>query len=229
VSGFRMDAVPFLIEHKGAGVTHTKDDELLHEVRDLLQWRCRDAVLLAEANVPPDMSLQYFGDLGDRLQLMLNFPFNQRMFYALATADIRPLVSALEATYRRPHAAQWVNFLRSHDELDLGRLTDRQRERVFAAFGPEKHMQLYDRGIRRRLAPMLDNDRRRLELAFSLLFTLPGTQMLQYGDEIGIGDDLSLPERECARTPIQWSDVPHGGFTTARRPFRKVIDDPIYG
>ena len=163
-------------------------------------------VLLAEANVPPDESLEYFGDLGDRLQLMLNFPVNQRVFYAMATGDIKPLVKALEDTYRRPHAAQWVNFLRSHDELDLGRLTIAQREKVFAAFGPTKDMQLYNRGIRRRLAAMLDNDRRKMELAFSLLFTLPGTPMFQYGDEIGMGDNLSLPERECARTPMQWSD-----------------------
>jgi maltose alpha-D-glucosyltransferase/alpha-amylase len=138
-------------------------------------------------------------------------------------------VRALEATYERPQAAQWVNFLRSHDELDLGRLTKAQRQRVFAAFGPTKEMQLYDRGIRRRLAPMLDNDRRRLELAFSLLFTLPGTPMLQYGDEIGIGEDLTLPERECARTPMQWSAEKNGGFTTADRPVRPVVSDPIYG
>ena len=229
VSGFRMDAVPFLIEKKGAGVAPRKDYELLHEMRDFLQWRRRDAILLAEANVPPDESLEYFGELGDRLQMMLNFPVNQRLFYALATGDVRPLVRALEATYKRPQAAQWVNFLRSHDELDLGRLTKAQRQRVFAAFGPTKEMQLYDRGIRRRLAPMLDNDRRRLELAFSLLFTLPGTPMLQYGDEIGIGEDLTLPERECARTPMQWSAEKHGGFTTANRPVRPIVSDPIYG
>jgi maltose alpha-D-glucosyltransferase/alpha-amylase len=229
VSGFRMDAVPFLIERKGAGVVARKDYELLHQLRDFLQWRRRDAVLLAEANVPPDESMDYFGELGDRLQMMLNFPVNQRLFYALATGDVRPLVRALEATYRRPAAAQWVNFLRSHDELDLGRLSDVQRQRVFDAFGPSKEMQLYDRGIRRRLAPMLDNDRRRLELAFSLLFTLPGTPMLQYGDEIGIGDDLSLPEREAARTPMQWSGEKQGGFSTADRTVRPVISDPIYG
>jgi len=229
VSGFRMDAVPFLIERKGAGVTPRKDYELLHQMRDFLQWRRRDAVLLAEANVPPDESMEYFGELGDRLQMMLNFPVNQRVFYAMATGDVRPLVRALEATYHRPPAAQWVNFLRSHDELDLGRLTGTQRQRVFDAFGPGKEMQLYDRGIRRRLAPMLDNDRRRIELAFSLLFTLPGTPMLQYGDEIGIGDDLSLPEREAARTPMQWSGERHGGFSTATRTVRPVISDPIYG
>ena len=229
VSGFRMDAVPFLIERKGANVKPAKNYELLHQMRDFLQWRRRDAVLLAEANVPPAESLEYFGELGDRLQMMLNFPVNQRLFYALATADLKPLVKALEDTYERPRAAQWVNFLRSHDELDLGRLTDAQREKVFAAFGPTPEMQLYHRGIRRRLAPMLDNDRRRLELAFSLLFTLPGTPMLQYGDEIGIGDDLRLPERECARTPMQWSAERNGGFSSARRTVRPVISDPIYG
>lgn len=229
VSGFRMDAVPFLIERKGAGVTPKKDYELLHQMRDFLQWRRRDAILLAEANVPPDESLEYFGELGDRLQMMLNFPVNQRLFYALATGDIKPLVRALEATYERPRAAQWVNFLRSHDELDLGRLTPAQRSRVFEAFGPTPDMQLYGRGIRRRLAPMLDNDRRRLELAFSLLFTLPGTPMIQYGDEIGIGEDLSLPEREAARTPMQWSSERNGGFTLSSRPVRPVVSDPIYG
>jgi maltose alpha-D-glucosyltransferase/alpha-amylase len=229
VSGFRMDAVPFLISHKGVDAPARKDYELLHQMRDFLQWRKRDAILLAEANVPPNENLEYFGELGDRLQMMLNFPVNQRLFYALATGDIRPLVKALEATYERPHAAQWVNFLRSHDELDLGRLTNAQRQKVFDAFGPDKSMQLYDRGIRRRLAPMLDNDRAKMELAFSLLFTLPGTPMLQYGDEIGMGDDLSLPERECARTPMQWSPEKHGGFSCARRVVRPVISDPIYG
>jgi maltose alpha-D-glucosyltransferase/alpha-amylase len=202
---------------------------MLHLMRDFLQWRRRDAIMLAEANVPPDESMEYFGENGERLQMMLNFAVNQRLFYALATEDVRPLARALEATYKRPPAAQWVNFLRSHDELDLGRLTDAQRERVFRAFAPAKEMQLYHRGIRRRLAPMLDNDRRKLELAFSLLFTLPGTPMLQFGDEIGLGDNLSLPERECARTPMQWSSDPHGGFTTGKRPVLPVISDPIYG
>jgi maltose alpha-D-glucosyltransferase/alpha-amylase len=228
-SGFRLDAVPFLIERKGAGVKPSRDHELLHELRDFLQWRRRDAILLGEANVPPEEGLDYFGSQGDRLQMMLNFPVNQRLFYALATADLEPLKAALRATAERPHAAQWVQFLRSHDELDLGRLTPEQRDRVFAAFGPEPDMQLYGRGIRRRLAPMLGNDRRRLELAYSLLFALPGTPMLQYGDEIGMGDDLSLPERECARTPMQWTADRHGGFSLADDVVRPVIDDPEYG
>lgn len=229
VSGFRMDAVPFLIERKGANVEPVQDFELLHELRDFLQWRCRDAILLAEANVPPEESTRYFGERGDNLQMMLNFPVNQRLFYAMATGDIEPLKWALEQTAERPRAAQWVQFLRSHDECDLGRLSDQQRQRVFDAMAPEENMQLYHRGIRRRLAPMLGNDRRRLELAFSLLFSLPGTPMMQYGEEIGIGDDLSLPERECARTPMQWNRERHGGFSRAEKVVRPVIDDSEYG
>jgi maltose alpha-D-glucosyltransferase/alpha-amylase len=230
VSGFRMDAVPFLVERKGANVKPARDFALLEEMRRFLQWRSRDAIMLAEANVLPGDSLDYFGDEGDRIQMMLNFPVNQRIFYALATGDARPLARAVTETQANiPRDAQWVNFLRSHDELDLGRLSEAQRRRVFEAFAPEPSMQLYGRGIRRRLAPMLGNDRRRMELAFSLLLALPGTPMLQYGDEIGMGDDLSLPERECARTPMQWSPSKNGGFSTAARTVRPVIADPIYG
>ena len=229
VSGFRMDAVPFVIERKGADVRPTRDYEFLHEMRDFLQWRRRDGILLAEANVPPRESLQYFGDRGDRLQMMLNFWVNQRLFYSLASADTTELKDALLATYERPYAAQWGNFLRTHDELDLGRLTERQRQTVFEAFAPEKRMQLYNRGIRRRLASMLNNDRRRIELAYSLMFTLPGTPIMRYGDEIGMGDDLDLPERYAARTPMQWSPHAHGGFSTARRPIRRLVNDPVYG
>jgi maltose alpha-D-glucosyltransferase / alpha-amylase len=229
VSGFRMDAVPFLIEKKGPGVETQQDFNILKEMREFLQWRAGDAVLLAEANVPPDESMNYFGGDGERLQMMLNFAVNQRLFYALATADIEPLVWALEQTQKRPANAQWVQFLRSHDELDLGRLTREQREKVFDAFAPKKTMQLYDRGIRRRLAPMLGNNRQRLELAFSLLFSLPGTPMMQYGDEIGIGDNLKLPERECARTPMQWTSERHGGFSRAARVVRPVINDATFG
>jgi maltose alpha-D-glucosyltransferase / alpha-amylase len=229
VSGFRMDAVPFLIEKKGPGVETQQDFNILKEMREFLQWRAGNAVLLAEANVPPDESMNYFGSDGDRLQMMLNFAVNQRLFYALATADIEPLVWALEETQKRPANAQWVQFLRSHDELELVRLTQEQREKVFDAFAPKKTMQLYNRGIRRRLAPMLGNNRQRLELAFSLLFSLPGTPMMQYGDEIGIGENLKLPERECARTPMQWTSERHGGFSRAARVVRPVINDPAFG
>ncbi len=229
VSGFRMDAVPFLIARKGAESEWGQDFEFLHELRHFLQWRCGDAILLAEANVPPDENMRYFGEQGDNLQMMLNFPVNQRLFYALATGDIRPLSWALQHTASRPYAAQWVQFLRSHDELDLGRLTDEQRQRVYEAFSPEPSMRLYGRGIRRRLAPMLSNDRGRLELAFSLLFSLPGTPMMQYGDEIGMGDNLSLPERACARTPMQWTSERQGGFSRSRKLILPVIDDAEYG
>jgi maltose alpha-D-glucosyltransferase/alpha-amylase len=230
VSGFRMDAVPFLVEKKGAGVKPTKDFALLKEMRRFLQWRARDAILLAEANVPPGESMHYFGDEGDHLQMMLNFPVNQRLFYAFATADARPLARAIAETQDNiPRDAQWVNFLRSHDELDLGRLTDAQRSRVFQAFAPEPGMQLYHRGIRRRLAPMLGNDRRRLELAYSLVLALPGTPMFQYGDEIGMGEDLSLKEREATRTPMQWTDEPHAGFSKAKKTVLPVVDGGLFG
>ena len=129
---------------------------------------------------------------------------------------LTPAGKALTATKPRPATAQWGLFLRNHDELDLGRLTKAQRKTVFEAFGPEKNMQLYDRGIRRRLAPMLGGDQRRLELAYSLMFTLPGTPVIRYGDELGMGDNLDLPERNCARTPMQWSTEPNGGFTKSR-------------
>src|SRR4029079_4564012 len=136
VSGFRLDAVPFLIERKGAAVRPGKDYEILHELRDFLQWRRRDGIMLAEANVVPRESMHYFGEQGDRLQMMLNFWVNQRSFYALATGDTGPPKKALLETYARPHASQWGVFLRAHDELHLGRLTERQRQQTFAAFAP---------------------------------------------------------------------------------------------
>jgi maltose alpha-D-glucosyltransferase/alpha-amylase len=151
------------------------------------------------------------------------------LFYAPAAADSRPLMKALKATKPRPATAQWGMFLRNHDELDLGRLTEEQRRCVFEAFGPTKDMQLYDRGIRRRLAPMLNGDRRRLELAYSLMFTLPGTPVVRYGDEIGMGDNLDLPERVAARTPMQWSNEPHAGFTKNDTPVVPVIESGPYG
>src|SRR3981189_1340346 len=162
------------------------------------------------------------------MHMMFNFQVNQNLFYALASADTRPLVKALKATKPRPATAQWGMFLRNHDELDLGRLTEQQRQKVFAEFGPEPESQLYGRGIRRRLAAMFDGDRRRLELAYSLMFTLPGTPVIRYGDEIGMGDNLKLPERNCARTPMQWSIEPQAGFTESDHPILPVISDGPY-
>lgn len=230
VSGFRMDAVPFVIATKGAKVSKPAEQyDMLRTFREFLQWREGDAIILAEANVHPKTDMQYFGEDGDRMQMMFNFHVNQHLFYALAAADSRPLAKAIEDTKPRPATAQWGLFLRNHDELDLGRLSPKQRETVFKSFGPDKNMQLYGRGIRRRLAPMLGGDRRRLELAYSLVCTLPGTPVIRYGDEIGMGDDLSLPERNCARTPMQWSTEPHGGFTSSARPVSPVIDQGPYG
>jgi maltose alpha-D-glucosyltransferase/alpha-amylase len=230
VSGFRMDAVPFVISSKGAGIRKPREHyEMLRSFREFLQWRVGDSIILAEANVLPRTDLNYFGTEGDRMQMMFNFQVNQFLFYAMASADARPLAKAMNKTRTRPPTSQWGNFLRNHDELDLGRLTEKERQTVFAAFGPNPQDQLYDRGIRRRLAPMLGGDRRRIELAYSLMFTLPGTPVLRYGDELGMGDNLALPERTSCRTPMQWSGEPHGGFTKNKKPIVPVIDDGPYG
>ncbi len=230
VSGFRMDAVPFVIAIKGPEIAQPVEQyEMLREFREFLSWREGEAIVLGEANVLPNTDMQYFGTNGERLQMMFNFQVNQNLFYALATSDTRPLIKALKSTKPRPATAQWGQFLRNHDELDLGRLSDEQRQEVFTAFAPEANMQLYGRGIRRRLAPMLEGDRRRIELSYSLMMTLPGTPVIRYGDEIGMGDDLDLPERQSARTPMQWSGEPQGGFSTNRKPILPVISGGAYG
>ncbi len=230
VSGFRMDAVPFVIASKGPEVETPREQyDMLRSFREFLQWRVGDSIILAEANVLPQSDMHYFGDGGDRMQMMFNFQVNQNLFYALASSDTRPLVKAMRKTEQRPDTAQWGIFLRNHDELDLGRLSEKQRQIVFKAFGPNKEDQLYDRGIRRRLAPMLGGDRRRIELAYSLMFTLPGTPVLRYGDELGMGDDTTLPERVCCRTPMQWSTEPNGGFTKSGKAVVPVISEGPYG
>jgi maltose alpha-D-glucosyltransferase/alpha-amylase len=223
-SGFRVDALPFLLEHKGATDREGRDEfDLLDEMRDFLSWRQGDAILIAEANVPMKTVKDYFGH-GDRVQMVFNFQVNQQFFGAMVTGDARPVAEALRAAPPMHDAAQWANFLRNHDELDLGRLDRRLRERVFAAMGPEPRMQLYDRGLRRRLAPLLDGDPRKLSFAYSLMFSLPGTPVLWYGDEIGMGERLSLKERQAVRTPMQWSDEHQGGFTTAEEPIKPLVD-----
>jgi maltose alpha-D-glucosyltransferase / alpha-amylase len=230
VSGFRMDAVPFVIAEKGAKVkVPVEHYDMLRTFREFLSWREGQAIILAEANVLPNVDADYFGSAGERLQMMFNFEVNQNLFLSLATGDSSPLAKCLKATRTNFDSAQWGQFLRNNDELDLGRLTDEQRQTVFAAFAPEADMQLYGRGIRRRLPSMLGGDRRRLELAYSLMLALPGTPVIRYGDEIGMGENLRLPERNCARTPMQWSTEPHGGFTKSEKPTLPVISEGLYG
>jgi len=228
VAGFRVDAVPFIIESPTAGKGKPKMRfEYLREMRRFLQWRRGDAILLGEANILPKDNEQYFGEEGAGMHMMFNFFVNQRLFYALATADTLPLIEALEKTRTTFPGSQWAQFLRNHDELDLGRLTKEQRQKVFDRFGPEDYMQLYERGIRRRLHPMLGN-RQQIEMAYSMLFSLPGTPVIRYGDEIGMGDDLSLPERNSVRTPMQWSGDPQAGFSKAKRTVLPLIDKGPY-
>src|SRR5262249_4997583 len=216
VSGFRVDAVPFIIETQEPGKKHIRQYEYLSELRSFLQWREGDAILLGEANVLPEENKYFFGHEGDRMHMMFNFFVNQHVFYALASGDVRPLAKALEATRDIPQYCQWASFLRNHDEVDLGRLTGEQRSLIYQKFGPDENMQLDGRGIGRRLAPMLGNQLQ-LQLAYNVMFSLPGTPFLRYGDEIGMGDDLRLKERNSVRTPMQWSDDPQAGFSTAEK------------
>ncbi len=227
IAGFRVDAVPFVIEIPSAdGSSAGLDFEWLREMRKFLQWRVGNAVLLGEANVAPKESGTYFAD-GDGLHMMFNFWVNQHLFWSLASGDARPLAGALEQTRPASPDMHWAQFLRNHDELDIGHLPDDARQAVFESFGPEPSMQLYGRGIRRRLAPML-GDRRIIELAKSLLLSLPGTPVLRYGDEIGMGDNLRLKERMAIRTPMQWTDQPHAGFTSGERPVVPPVRRGLY-
>jgi maltose alpha-D-glucosyltransferase/alpha-amylase len=232
VSGFRIDAAPFIIELTQPGNPDSpKDLEFLTELRQHTQWRRADAILLAEANVEPDQLSVYFSDVGgsaNRLHMLFDFMLNGHLVLALARQDPEGIVEALRDTPKLPPGAQFATFLRNHDEIDLSRLTTEQRDDVYREFGPREEMRLYDRGIRRRLAPML-GDRRRLELAYSLQFSLRGTPVLRYGEEIGMGEDLSLPGRTAIRTPMQWSFQPHGGFTTSDSPVHPVISGGDYG
>ena len=228
VAGFRVDALPFILESSAPGKKKPKMNfGHLKEMRKHLQWQRGDAVLLGEANVVPKETVNYFGEDGDGIHLMFNFFVNQYSFYTLASEDTIPLKTALEATRDIPSRSQWANFLRNHDELDLGRLKESERQLVFDRFGPEKHMQLYNRGIRRRLSPMLGN-RAQTELAYSLMFSLPGTPVIRYGDEIGMGDNLELEERHAVRTPMQWSAEYQSGFSEAKKLVHPIIDKGFY-
>ncbi|GAB3078340.1 alpha-amylase family protein [Micromonospora schwarzwaldensis] len=235
VSGFRMDAVPFIIEKTEPGNPNAaKDFDYLTDLRQHVQWRRGDAVLLAEANVEPDELPVYFGDgsgSGNRIHMLFDFMMNGRLMLAFAREDPEAIIDALRDTPKLPTGGQWATFLRNHDEIDLSRLTADQRNDVLAKFGPDENMQLYGRGIRRRLAPMLGNDRRHIELAYALQFSLRGTPVLRYGEEIGMGEDLTLKGRDAIRTPMQWSFKENAGFSTAEpeKLVRPVIDKGEYG
>ena len=220
VSGFRIDAAPFVLEQVAPGVDPApKDFSILDSWRQETQWQRGDSVLLCEANVAPADVAQYVGSRADaptdRAQMMFDFLLNPKIWLALARSDAEPIIEALGTAVVLPANGQWATFLRNHDELDLSRLTDEQRRDAFAAFAPKPDMQLYGRGIRRRLTPMLRGERRHIELAYALQFSLPGTPIVRYGEEIGMGEDLGLDGRESIRTPMQWDDGPNAGFSTA--------------
>ncbi|WP_406351399.1 alpha-amylase family protein [Streptomyces sp. NBC_01635] len=220
LSGFRVDAVPFLLETDGQDDADALPDphEYLADLRAFLGRRNGESVLLGEVNLPYDGLYRFFGDpdsdRGDELTMCFDFVGMQQMYLSMAREDADPLAAALRERPAAPRDAHWATFVRNHDELTLDKLSDDERAEVFASFGPDKDMQLYNRGLRRRLPPMVDGDRRRIELAYSLLFTLPGTPVLFYGEEIGMGENLAAEGRQAVRTPMQWTPEEGAGFST---------------
>jgi trehalose synthase len=232
VSGFRVDAVPFLLEGPNPSVEDAPDPhDYLRALRAFLSRRQGEAMLLGEVNLSHQDQLAFFGEGdGDQLTMMFDFVSMQKMYLSLARNDVRPLVEALQGRPRLQTHSQWANFVRNHDELTLDKLTDEEREEVFAAFGPEESMQLFGRGLRRRLPPMLDGEEDRLRMVYSLMFSLPGTPVLFYGEEIGMGENLEIPGRLAVRTSMQWTDQPQGGFSrAARRKVQRPVPEGAYG
>jgi maltose alpha-D-glucosyltransferase / alpha-amylase len=225
VAGFRVDAVPYMVAQ--AAEAEPRDDGfwLLEEIQQHVHGVRPDAVLIAESDVEPERYTDYFGD-GNRFTMLLNFWLNNHLFLAMARQEAEPLVRALTSQPIPPDGCHYAIWLRNHDELDLERLTDAEREETMAAFAPEPQMRAFGRGIRRRLAPML-SDPRRLKLAMFLLCALPGTPVLLYGDEIGMGENLELPDRASVRTPMQWTGHRNAGFSDAAaiELVRPVIDE----
>ncbi|BCB81839.1 alpha-amylase family protein [Phytohabitans flavus] len=217
LSGFRVDAVPFLLETDGALDAEDLPDPhaYLRDLRAYLSRRNGEAVLLGEVNLPYPDTMRFFGDEdGDELTMCFDFIGMQRLYLSLARQQAGPLAEALRERPEQPKDAHWATFVRNHDELTLDKLSEQERQEVFDAFGREPRMQLYGRGLRRRLPPMLDGDPDRIRLVYSLLFSLPGTPVLFYGEEIGMGEELSFEGRNAVRTPMQWSDDDNAGFST---------------
>jgi maltose alpha-D-glucosyltransferase/alpha-amylase len=227
VHGFRIDAAEMIVEPYG--LRGTQKEDLFHffnEMREFVRWHRRDALLLAEVNDGPDEMMPFF-EKGDRVHMLFNFFMNQHLFLSFAEGNKTAVEKALKAHPPLTGATQWLQFLRQHDELNLRQLSKQKQNKVFEAFGPEEDMQVFGFGIRRRLASMMNGEKRRLQLAYSLLFSMPGAHMLRYGDEIGMGEDLSLKGRSSVRTPMQWSPQRNGGFSTA--PEQTVLNPVISG
>jgi len=220
LSGFRVDAVPFLLETLGVdrgGDELSEPHDYLRALREFVGRRVGDSVLLGEVNLPHDQQLLFFGGAaGDELTMQFDFIGMQNLYLSLARQDAGPLAQALLARPRTSPDCQWATFVRNHDELTLDKLSEAERQEVFDAFGPEPEMQVYGRGLTRRLPPMLDGDPRRVRMVYSLLFSLPGTPVLFYGEEIGMGENLAAEGRLAVRTPMQWTAGKNGGFSTAR-------------
>jgi trehalose synthase len=218
LSGFRVDAVPFLIETAGAldAEDLPNPHQYLRDLRAFLSRRNGEAALLGEVNLPYPETMRFFGDEdGDALTMCFDFIGMQRMYLALARQRAAPIVDGLRERPDEPKDGQWATFVRNHDELTLDKLSEEERQEVFDAFGPEPSMQLYGRGLRRRVPSMLGGDQARIRMVYSLLFSLPGTPVLFYGEEIGMAEELSGEGRNAVRTPMQWSDDRNGGFSTA--------------
>ena len=229
LSGFRVDAAPFVIELAGTDAERGQDPhDFLVNLRAFLNRRRGDAILLAEANEPPDKQRRFFGDEGgDEMHMLFNFVLNQHVFLALVRQDPAPIVKALRELPPVPETSQWANFVKNHDELTLDKLTDDERQEVFAALAPDPDMRSFGRGIRRRVPTMLEGDRDRMELLYSLLFTLPGSPVLLYGEEIGLGDDQRVEGRAAVRVAMQWAPGPKAGFTGGDPAVPLVTDGPF--
>ncbi|PWD50933.1 trehalose synthase [Serinibacter arcticus] len=215
VSGFRVDAVPsFVSRTDGDSGTSERDHRVLQSLRQFAQRRSAEAMLLGEVNLPYDEQKAYFGSDGDgELHMQFDFVANQALYLSLARHDPGPLITALQSRPELAAEAQWGIFVRNHDELTLDQLSDAERREVFDAFGPQEDHQVYGRGLRRRLPPMMDGDPRRVRMIYSLMFSLPGTPVLFYGEEIGMGENLDIDGRMAVRTPMQWNH--DGGFSLA--------------
>jgi maltose alpha-D-glucosyltransferase/alpha-amylase len=230
LSGFRVDAAPVVIEQTGTEAERDQDPHaFLRQLRAFLNRRRGDAILLAEANLPPKDQRRFFGDEdGDEMHMLFNFVLNQQVFLALVRQDPAPIVTGLRELPPVPDTNQWANFVKNQDELTLDKLTDAEREEVFAALAPDPDMRSFGRGIRRRVPTMLEGDRDRIELLYSLLFTLPGTPVLLYGEEIGLGDNQRVEGRGAVRVAMQWTGGPNAGFTTGE-PAVPLVTDSRFG